>query len=306
MLRAGRPRHERRTARTAAVSQPAGLRARRSRNPGSRPAAPPPASEIVTTAASAAVTSLHPRSIIESPFRRAGTRQPPALRRHETITRPRGRSGHTSGEPLLGPLRRRAFAQAVDLRSQPSRVVGRDALEHAHSFLELRDQRVSLFERAPETCATHAPPRALDCGHDSRRWTTAPDTLGGGRAVRKTARQNIPNRTHIHGNPCICLTPNQPVDVTTIQDAKVLQALPPASAHRDAARRYTRCRTRDHGGSSCAPVPSFCCRRPAVARARPARTTRESDTVSATRDRGHAKRHSHAGGARARPESAAR
>ncbi len=61
----------------------------------------------------------------------------------------------------LGTFRRR-IAKAIDLRAQPSRVVGCDALEHAHAFLELRDQRVALRERSLETCATRASPLPVD------------------------------------------------------------------------------------------------------------------------------------------------
>src|SRR5687767_6194012 len=58
--------------------------------------------------------------------------------------------------------RRRCIAKTFDLLSQPSRVVGCDALEHAHAFLELLDQCVSLRERPLEIPAARAPLMAVD------------------------------------------------------------------------------------------------------------------------------------------------
>src|SRR5262245_48456841 len=51
------------------------------------------------------------------------------------------------------------IVEAVDLSAQPSRVVRHDALEHAHAFLELRDQRVALRKLALEICAVSATAR---------------------------------------------------------------------------------------------------------------------------------------------------
>ena len=110
----------------------------------------------------------------------------------------------------LGALRRRRIAQAIDLRSQPSRVVGCDALEHAHALLELRDQRVALRERALEIWAARAPLLPVDRvthlagGPASLTRPKLPGRI-------KNIQKNIPKRIHIHGNSCIALLPINPV-----------------------------------------------------------------------------------------------